>query len=86
MPQTKYLYRLKLTEKDEEGNTLYEGKYKSNDDLIEKDGFKYCIFNRNTIYRIMNKYTKESHQNIVIERIREVIPHRIEKRIVFLTE
>ena len=84
MVQTKYIYKLKLTETDDDGNTVFEGKYKSNDDLISEVGFKYAIFNRNTIYRIINKFTKEKHSNIQIEKIREIIPHRIEKRVIIL--
>lgn len=84
MAKSKFINRIKFTELDNEGNVIFENKYKTNDDLIADIGFKYAIFNRNTIYRIQKRYVVDSHQNIRIEKIREIIPHRIEKRVVFI--
>jgi len=84
MVASQYIYKLKFTEVDSEGKVIFENKYKSNDELIGDIGFKYAIFNRSTIYRIINRFLKVSHQNIRIDKIREIIPHKIIKTVILL--
>jgi hypothetical protein len=86
MVATKYFYKYNVIEKDENNKEIYNKKYKSIDDLLADIGYKYGIFSRSTIYRIQKKFFVDKYQNIEILKIKEQIPHRIEKKIVFLDE
>lgn len=86
MVATKYFYKYNLIEKDENNEEINNKKYKCIDDLIGDIGYKYGIFSRSTIYRIQKKFFVDKYQNLEIYKIKEEIPHRIEKKIVFLNE
>jgi len=86
MVATKFYYKYNVIEKDDNGKEISNKKYKNIDDLLGDIGFKYGIFSRSTIYRIQKKFFIDKYNNLEIYKIKEKIPHRIEKKVIFLSE
>lgn len=67
MPVSKYFYKFQLITPN------YVRKYRCINDLINDVGKELNINNRNTVYRIINKFTKNTHKDTQIFKIKEKV-------------
>lgn len=86
MPVKKFVYNFlfQVYEPDDLEKVKFEKKYTTINDMINDVGVENDIYCRNTVYRIIKGHLVNKHKNIKITKIKEKIPHIIEKRIIFL--
>jgi hypothetical protein len=86
MAKSKYIYKYQVI--STRPDYPLDKKYKSNKEIIEDlCNTPLNITNRTAIYNIIHRVGKlYKYHNIEIKNIREIIPHRIEKKIVFLND
>ena len=75
MPESKYYFKFHIVGKDKFDDPI-DKKYKSIRFMIDDIGDRCHIYNRQTVYKIINGYFKVSHNEIRIYKIRELITKR----------
>ena len=75
MPESKYYLKFHIVGLDKFNNPI-DKKYKSIRFMIDDIGDRCHIYNRQTVYKIINGYFKVSHNEIRIYKIRELITKR----------
>ena len=75
MPESKYYLKFHIVGVDKFNNPI-DKKYKSIRFMIDDIGDRCHIYNRQTVYKIINGYFKVSHNEIRIYKIRELITKR----------
>ena len=75
MPESKYYLKFHIVGLDKFNNPI-DKKYKSIRFMIDDIGDRCHIYNRQTVYKIINGYFKVSHNEIRIYKIRESLAKR----------
>jgi hypothetical protein len=75
MPESKYYLKFHIVGLDKFNNPI-DKKYKSIRFMIDDIADRCHIYNRQTVYKIINGYFKVSHNEIRIYKIRELITKR----------
>ena len=76
MVASKFYLKYHLTGIDRNGQPI-EGKFKTIEEMIDQVGDKCDIYNRGTVYKIINGFLKsDKYKKIKILKIKEALPFR----------
>jgi hypothetical protein len=79
MPESKYYFKFHIVGTDKFNNPI-DRKYQSIRLMLDDISDACHIYNRQTVYKIINGYFKTSHNEIKIYKIRELVPKNLALR------